>query len=83
MFLEIVTPEAKLYEGEVQSVKVPGSKGEFQVLNNHAPIISSLAAGHVEYHDGKAPHGLDIDGGVIEVLNNRIILLIEGIVKAG
>ena len=48
MHLEIVSPEAKLFSGEIESIIVPGVSGSFQVLNNHAPIVSTLSAGQVK-----------------------------------
>ena len=51
MLLEIITPETKLFEGEINSVKVPGKDGEFGILNNHAPIISTLTKGSIEVTD--------------------------------
>jgi len=77
MFLEIVTPDKKVFEGEVESAKFPGSKGEFQVLNNHASIISSLNEGTIEYINKDGIHDVNVSGGVVEVLNNRIIVLAE------
>jgi len=77
MFLEIVTPDKKVFEGEVESAKFPGSKGEFQVLNNHASIISSLNKGTIEYINKDGIHDVNVSGGVVEVLNNRIIVLAE------
>jgi F-type H+-transporting ATPase subunit epsilon len=80
MKIEIITPDRKVYEGELKSVKVPGKKGAFQVLKDHAPIISTLQAGSViiidEYNKEKI---FDIDGGVIEVKANKIILLAESV----
>jgi F-type H+-transporting ATPase subunit epsilon len=80
MKIEIITPDRKVYEGEIKSVKVPGKKGAFQVLKDHAPIISTLQAGSViiidEYNKEKI---FDIDGGVIEVKANKIILLAESV----
>lgn len=75
MQLEIITPDAVLYSGDVNAVKVPGKKGSFEVLNNHAPIISSLDAGKVRVKDAQGTHYFDITGGIIEVLENRIIVL--------
>ncbi|MTI32348.1 ATP synthase F1 subunit epsilon [Xanthovirga aplysinae] len=77
MFLEIITPEKKVFEGEVDSAKFPGSKGEFQVLNDHAPLISPLGKGLVTYKDGDEVKELLVDGGVVEVLHNKIIVLAE------
>jgi len=78
MKLQIITPDKEVFAGEVTLVQVPGSKGSFQVLVNHAPIISTLDAGEVKIIDntGKTFH-LSIGGGVIEVKNNNIIILAE------
>ena len=78
MLLEIITPDSKVYEGEVKLVQVPGSKGSFQVLNNHAPIISTLDPGDVKVIDeNDRTLTYHIGGGVIEVKNNRIMILAE------
>ena len=76
MYLEIVSPEKKLYGGDVKSIKVPGSNGSFGVLNDHAPLISTLKKGNVEITDKDNKEVLfEINGGVIEVLKNNIIIL--------
>jgi len=78
MLLEIITPEDKLFEGEVTSVKFPGSDGEFGVLNNHAPIISTLTKGSIEVKDSNnESKRFEINGGVIEMQNNKIIVLAD------
>ena len=78
MNLQIITPDKTVYEGEVQLVQVPGSKGSFQILKNHAPIISTLEAGNVKIIDSKDKTSMiPIGGGVIEVKNNKIIILAE------
>ena len=78
MFLEIITPDKKLYSGEVKSVKLPGSAGSFGVLKNHAPLISSLKKGNVKVVDEqKQSLSFPIKGGVVEVLKNKIIVLAE------
>jgi F-type H+-transporting ATPase subunit epsilon len=78
MFLEIISPDKKLYSGEVKSVSLPGSEGSLGILNNHAPIISSLRNGIIKVTDDKsAIHNFTIKGGVAEVLNNKIIILAE------
>ncbi|MEO1449584.1 MAG: ATP synthase F1 subunit epsilon [Bacteroidota bacterium] len=80
--LEIVTPEAKIYEGEVQSVQVPGSDGSFQVLYNHAPVISTLGKGKVKLVDSSGKdETFNTQDGVIEVLNNKAIILVERILE--
>lgn len=80
MRIEIITPDIKVYEGEIKSVRVPGKKGSFQVLKDHAPIISTLESGNVVMveQDG-AEKIFEISGGVIEVKANKIILLADSV----
>ncbi len=79
MTLEILTPDKTVYQGEVTSVTVPGTLGSFEVLKDHAPIISTLEDGRIIIRGGStAEEVLFISGGVVEVLNNRIIVLAEG-----
>ena len=77
MFLEIITPDKKIFSGEVVSVQVPGTQGSFQVLDNHAPIISTLAGGKVKVKDKQGSKSFDVKGGVIEVLKNKVVVLAE------
>jgi F-type H+-transporting ATPase subunit epsilon len=78
MQLDIITPEKKIYTGEVKLVQVPGSKGSFEILNNHAPIISTLENGEIKIIDLQDRKiYFDIKGGVIEVNQNKIIILAE------
>jgi F-type H+-transporting ATPase subunit epsilon len=92
MFLEIVTPEASLFKGEVDSVLVPGVNGEFQMLNNHAPIVSLLQKGNVKIFGNisiseanlkkfdtkdKGCTLLPINSGTIELKENKIIILAD------
>ena len=92
MYLEIVSPEATLFKGEVIAVTLPGVDGEFQILKNHAPIISLLQQGRIkikgnvaveEVHQdkfSKAANGdtaLHINSGTVEMRNNRIIVLVD------
>lgn len=78
MLLEIITPEEKVFEGEVNSVQLPGSDGKFEVLNNHAPIISSLVKGEIRVIDSNNnSSNYPINGGVIEMQNNKIIVLAD------
>jgi F-type H+-transporting ATPase subunit epsilon len=81
MYLEIVTPDQKVFEGEVISVSFPGTDGSFQVLNNHAPLLSTLKKGTIVYKDKKNEYDVIVDGGVVEVLNNKVIVLAEAIVE--
>lgn len=75
MHLEIITPDKVLYSGEVNAVQFPGSKGSFEVLKNHAAMISSLEKGKIRVKDGEGTHFIDITGGIVEILNNQIIVL--------
>lgn len=78
MLLEIITPETKVYEGEVKSVLLPGTNGKFEILNNHAPIISTLSAGQIRIVNNNNQRELfNINGGVIEMQNNNIIVLAD------
>ena len=79
MNLEILTPEKKVFEGEVTSASFPGADGSFQVLNNHAPLVSLLKDGVVEYKTKEKTERVAITGGVVEVLKNQVILLADGV----
>ncbi|MDX1904741.1 MAG: ATP synthase F1 subunit epsilon [Thermonemataceae bacterium] len=78
MFLEIISPDKKIFAGEVVSATLPGKKGSFQVLNNHAPIISTLEEGTLRYQTQQGEVSLQVLGGVVEVLQNKIKVLVEG-----
>ena len=78
MILEIITPEKEIFNGEVTSVKFPGTNGEFEILNNHAPIISTLEKGEIRViTTNKNIKNFNINGGVIEMQNNKIIVLAD------
>lgn len=78
MYLEIITPDKIIYSGDVESVKLPGSDGSFGILKNHAAIIATLNKGIVKIVDNKKQvEKFEINGGVVEVLNNKIIVLAE------
>lgn len=77
MYLEIITPDKKLFAGEITSVQVPGTSGQFQVLKNHAPIISTLMKGKIVVKSSEGVKTFDVNGGVVEVLKNKIIALVE------
>jgi len=80
MKIEIITPDKKIFDGEIRSVRVPGKKGSFQVLKDHAPIISTLENGTVKIVDQENNEiTYEISGGVIEVKANKIILLAESV----
>ena len=91
MYLEIVSPEAKLFSGEVESITVPGALGSFQVLNNHAPIVSILINGKVKIQgniklddfnklifiqEGNDTF-FEIQSGALEMRDNKVILLTD------
>ncbi len=78
MQLDILTPDRKVFSGEVEAVQMPGSMGSFQVLKNHAPIISTLMAGRITVRTKDNTEIFNIKGGVVEVLNNTITILSEG-----
>ena len=90
MFLEIVSPEKTLFNGDVSSVQLPGSEGSFQILNNHAPIVSTLKKGEIKlrgsFDNDSAENlnvqnnkeaSLEIQSGVIEMKKNKLIILVD------
>lgn len=80
MNLEILTPERKLFSGDVYGVQLPGISGLFEVLNRHAPLVSALKAGRLKVLKDKANDTLyyDIQSGFVEVLDNKVTVLVEG-----
>lgn len=81
MNLEILTPEKKLYSGEVYGVQMPGIGGSFEVLDMHAPLVSALKPGRIKVLKDKQFHAAanyEIQGGFVEVLNNKVTVLVEG-----
>lgn len=80
--LEIVTPEEAVFAGDVKSLTAPGSNGLFQVLVNHAPMISTLGEGKLKIvTDAGATQSFQVQGGVVEVLHNKVIVLVERILN--
>jgi F-type H+-transporting ATPase subunit epsilon len=78
MHLEIITPDKKIFEGEVKLIQLPGSKGGFEMLKNHAPIISTLEKGTIKIQDeNDKEQFFEVDGGVVENKSNKIIVLVE------
>jgi F-type H+-transporting ATPase subunit epsilon len=95
MILEIITPESNVFKGEVEAVQFPGKDGLFQVLENHAPIISALNKGKIKIDLKNSAEQFDasnsriekansdkqlfvhVNGGVVEMMNNKIIVLAE------
>jgi F-type H+-transporting ATPase subunit epsilon len=78
MFLEILTPEKKIFEGEVNGINLPGASGGFELLNNHAPIISALDKGTVRINSQAGVKTFEINSGFVECLNNKVTVLVEG-----
>lgn len=80
MTLDIITPDRKVFSGEASSVTFPGSQGQFQVLNDHAPLVSTLAKGVVIVQTTSGQQTFTVDGGVVEVLQNKVLVLAEAVV---
>ena len=79
MKVEIITPEDVVYQGEISLIQLPGIDGLFELLNNHAPMITMLSAGNVKVIDNNNETiYFSITGGVVEVLKNKILVLAEG-----
>jgi F-type H+-transporting ATPase subunit epsilon len=79
MTLEILTPEKKLYSGDVYGVQLPGIDGLFEVLDKHAPLVSALGKGKLKIlKDKNSTESFQIQGGFVEVLNNKATVLVEG-----
>ncbi len=79
MTLEILTPEKKIFSGDVYGVQLPGIDGMFEVLEKHAPLISALKAGKLKIlKDKSITSGYEIQSGFVEVLNNVTSVLVEG-----
>ena len=81
MVLEIVTPDSKVFDGEITSITLPGIEGSFQILNNHAPVVSALGTGKLIIETSSETIEFNLDGGVIEMNNNKVIVLAESISK--
>ena len=79
MYLEIVTPEKKIFTGDIELISLPGSKGSFEILKNHAPIISTLEKGQIKVIDSQGKESLfEINRGVVECVDNNVIVLVDG-----
>jgi len=78
MNIEIITPDKTLFEGTATLVQLPGIDGSFEILNNHAPLISVLGKGKIKIeNEDKKTEYFEVNGGVIEVLKNKILILAE------
>jgi F-type H+-transporting ATPase subunit epsilon len=79
MTLEILTPETKLYSGDVYGIQLPGIAGSFEVLDRHAPLVAALGKGNIKVLKTKTDiTNYSIQSGFVEVLNNKTIVLVEG-----
>ena len=81
MNLEILTPEKKLYSGDVYGVQLPGTDGMFEILEKHAPLVAALKSGNLKILKDKVPANTvhyTIQSGFVEVLNNTVTVLVEG-----
>ena len=83
MTVEILTPERKLFSGEVYGVQLPGVTGSFEVLDKHAPLVAALKSGRLKILKDKYNHVnyFDIQSGFVEVINNRATVLVESAVS--
>ena len=79
MNLEIITPDKKVFSGEVNAATFPGIGGQFQILKDHAPLVSTLAKGDIVVETSGKKQAFVVDGGVVEVANNKILVLAESI----
>lgn len=79
--VEIVTPDSRVYEGPITALTAPGSGGRFQILQDHAPLISTLGKGELrlDLESGEST-SYEVEGGVLEVMNNKAIVLLERII---
>ena len=81
MTLEILTPEKKIYSGDVYGVQLPGISGLFEVLDKHAPLVSALGKGNLKILiDKSSVENYSIQSGFVEVLQNKVTVLVEGAV---
>lgn len=76
--LEILSPEKVVFTGEVRGVILPGVEGGFEILKGHAPLIAALGRGKVRVLDGGDEQTYGIESGFVEVLNNNVVVLVEG-----
>jgi F-type H+-transporting ATPase subunit epsilon len=77
MHLEVITPDKKVFNGEISSVSLPGTNGGFEILKDHAPLISSLAKGNMKIVSKDGVKNMYVEGGTVEVLDNKIVVLAE------
>ncbi len=82
MKIEVITPDKKVLSGDVEATTLPGAMGSFQVLRNHADLISALEEGPIKVRStAGAEQSVTISGGVVEVLDNKITVLAESVIE--
>ncbi len=78
MNVQVLTPVQKVFDGDATGIQLPGVKGSFEILNNHAPLIAALGEGTLRINTGKEEQVIQIASGFVEVLNNQVVVLVEG-----
>ena len=82
MILDILTPDIKVFSGEVYAVNLPGVQGSFEVLDKHAALVSNLGKGFITIRKtAKDEEKIMIEGGLVEVLNNKVVVLADSVIK--
>jgi len=81
MQLDILTPEKKIFSGDVYGVQLPGVQGSFEILKNHAPMVAALGKGKMKVlKDAAHFDHFQVTGGFVETLNNKTVVLLEGVI---
>ena len=82
MIVDILTPDVKVFSGEVYAVNLPGVQGGFEILDKHAALVSNLGRGYITIRKtAKDEEKILIEGGLVEVLNNRVVVLADAVIK--
>jgi F-type H+-transporting ATPase subunit epsilon len=81
MYLEIVTPDKKIFSGDILGVQVPGQNGSFEMLNNHAAIVSSLGKGKLRISTKQGITAMTVEGGIVELIDNKVVVLAETVTE--
>jgi F-type H+-transporting ATPase subunit epsilon len=76
MNVEILTPDKTLFSGDAEVLTLPGIKGSFQILENHAPLIANLGKGTLNIKSASGNQSFDVKGGLVEVLKNKVVVLV-------
>jgi F-type H+-transporting ATPase subunit epsilon len=81
MFVKVLTPDKEIFKGDATQVKLPGTDGGMEILKDHAPLISTLGKGTLSVNGTQGNKNFIVDGGVVEVLNNNITILVETVLE--